>query len=212
MAEYCHCMHFNLKCCRRRFVRVREVDQLQGKYLSGYDSYFYYRQAKTIVTEGRLPDRDYMQSYPDGLNLRGRANLNCYALAYLYKAIRTFAPDISIENVAIYYPVILFTLILILFFCLTTLFFDKSTALIAVTIFATIPAAVIRTHAGWADRDPLSLLAWVGVHLFLYRSLSIPLSKGTSIRTIRTSIGDQYGGLGIDMARCRTSIADHRCL
>jgi len=79
------------------FVRVREANQLQDKYLSGYDAYFYYRQAKTIVAEGRLPDRDYMQHSPVGLNLRGRANLNCYAIAYLYKVIRLFAPDISIN-------------------------------------------------------------------------------------------------------------------
>lgn len=157
------------------FVRVKEVDQLQDKYLSGYDSYFYYRQAKTIITEGRLPDRDYMQNYPDGLNLRGRANLNCYAIAYLYKGIRIFASDISIERVAIYYPVICFILILIVFFGLTNLLFGKLISLIAVTIFATIPAAVNRTHAGWADRDPLSLLTWLACIYFYvaaYQALS----------------------------------------
>ncbi|MCY3740947.1 MAG: hypothetical protein OXH00_07995 [Candidatus Poribacteria bacterium] len=157
------------------FVRVKEADQLQDKYLSGYDSYFYYRQAKTIITEGRLPDRDYMQNYPDGLNLRGRANLNCYAIAYLYKGIRIFAPDISIESVAIYYPVILFILILIIFFGLTNLLFGKPISLIAVTILATIPAALARTHAGWADRDPLSLLAWLACLYFFvaaYQALS----------------------------------------
>jgi len=79
------------------FVRVREANQLQDKYLSGYDAYFYYRQAKTIIAEGRLPDRDYMQHSPVGLNLRGRANLNCYAIASLYKVIRLFSPDISIN-------------------------------------------------------------------------------------------------------------------
>ena len=157
------------------FVRVKEADQLKNKYLSGYDSYFYYRQAKTIITDGQLPDRDYMQNYPDGLNLRGRANLNCYAMAYLYKGIRVFAPDVTIERVAIYYPVILFTFVLIIFFGLTNLFFDRSTSLIAVLIFATIPAAVIRTHAGWADRDVLSLLVWLACIYFYvaaYQALS----------------------------------------
>lgn len=36
------------------FVRVKEVDQLQDKYLSGYDAYFYYRQAKTIIKVGEF--------------------------------------------------------------------------------------------------------------------------------------------------------------
>ena len=179
------------------FVRVREVDKLQGKYLSGYDSYFYYRQAKTIVTEGRLPDRDYMQSYPDGLNLRGRANLNCYAIAYLYKAIRTFAPDISIERVAIHYPVILFTLILILFFLLTNLFFNKSTALIAVTIFATIPAAVVRTHAGWADRDPLSLLTWIACLYFYIAAYRARSQNGHRYLPFALLSGISMGALGL---------------
>lgn len=158
------------------FVRVKEVDQLQDKYLSGYDSYFYYRQAKTIITEGQLPDRDYMQNYPDGLNLRGRANLNCYGIAYLYKGIQLFAPDISIESVAIYYPVICFILILIVFFGLTNLLFDKSISVIAVTILATIPAALPRTHAGWADRDPLSLLIWL-LCLYFYVAAYQALSQ-----------------------------------
>ena len=65
-------------------VRVNGVERLQDKYLSGFDSYFYYRQAKTIIAEGSLPDLDFMQNYPDGLDLGGMANLNCYALPYLY--------------------------------------------------------------------------------------------------------------------------------
>ena len=157
------------------FVRARAADQLEDKYLSGYDSYFYYRQAKTIIAEGQLPDRDYMQNYPDGLNLRGRANLNCYAIAYLYKGIRTFMPDVTIESVAIYYPIILFISILIIIFSLTNLLFGKSTSLIVVTIFATIPAAVDRTYAGWADRDALSLLIWLACIYFYiaaYQALS----------------------------------------
>ena len=108
-----------------------------------------------------------MQNYPDGLDLRGRANLNCYAIAYLYKITQIFAPDISVEKVAIYYPVILFILILITLFGLTKLLFGESVSLIVVTIFATIPAAVDRTHAGWADRDALSLLAWL-VCIYFY--------------------------------------------
>lgn len=178
------------------FVRIREADQLQDKYLSDYDSYFYYRQAKTIVTEGRLPDRDYMQNYPDGLNLRGRANLNCYAIAYLYKGMRIFAPNISIEKVAIYYPVILFTLILILFFPLTNLFFDKSISLIAVTILATIPAVVVRTHAGWADRDPLSLLTWLAC-LYFYIAAYQALSQERRYLPLALLSGISMGALGL---------------
>jgi len=178
------------------FVRVKEVNQLQDKYLSGYDSYFYYRQAKTIVAEGRLPDRDYMQNYPDGLNLRGRANLNCYAIAYLYKVIRLFAPDISIERVAIYYPVILFTLSLLVFFGLTNLFFGKSISLIAVTILATIPAAVVRTHAGWADRDALSLLTWLAC-IYFYVAAYQALSQEKRYLPLALLSGISMGALGL---------------
>lgn len=186
------------------FVRVKEADQLQDKYLSGYDSYFYYRQAKTIIAEGQLPDRDYMQNYPDGLNLRGRANLNCYAIAYLYKGIRIFAPDTSIESVAIYYPVILFILILIIFFGLTNLLFGKPISLIAVTIFATIPAAVNRTNVGWADRDALSLLTWLACIYFYvaaYQALSeekqryIPLALLSGISM--GALGLTWPGVGL---------------
>ena len=178
------------------YVRVREANQLQDKYLSGYDSYFYYRQAKTIATEGRLPDRDYMQHSPDGLNLRGRANLNCYAIAYLYKGIRIFAPEISIERVAIYYPVICFTLILIVFFGLTNLLFNKSISLIAVTILATIPAAVTRTHAGWADRDSLSLLTWL-LCIYFYVAAYQALSQERRYLPLALFSGVSMGALGL---------------
>ena len=179
------------------FVRVKEADQLQDKYLGGYDSYFYYRQAKTIITEGRLPDRDYMQNYPDGLNLRGRANLNCYGIAYLYKGIRVFAPDVTIERVAIYYPVILFILILIIFFGITNLLFDKSISLIAVLIFATIPAAVIRTHAGWADRDALSLLAWLVCIYFYIAAYQVSSQERRRYLPLALLSGMSMGALGL---------------
>ncbi len=179
------------------FVRVKEVNQLQDKYLSGYDSYFYYRQARTIVAEGRLPDRDYMQHSPDGLDLRGRANLNCYAIAYLYKTIRIFAPEISLERVAIYYPVICFTLILIVFFGLTHLLFDKSISLIAVTILATIPAAVDRTHAGWADRDSLSLLTWLACIYFYFAACQALSQERQRYLPLALLSGISMGSLGL---------------
>ncbi len=177
-------------------VRVKGVEQLQDKYLCGYDAYFYYRQAKTIIAEGSLPERDYMQNSPDGLDLRGRANLNCYAIAYLYKITRIFAPNISMEKVAIYYPVVLFILILIILFGLTRLLFGESVSLIVVTIFATIPAAVGRTHAGWADRDPLSLLAWL-VCMFFYVKAYQMHTQGKRYIPFALLSGISMGALGL---------------
>lgn len=177
-------------------VRVKEVEHFQGKYLSGYDSYFYYRQAKTIIAEGRLPERDYMQNYPNGLNLRGRANLNCYGIAYFYKCIQIILPDISVEKAAIYYPIILFIFILIILFILTKLLFGESISLIAVTIFATIPAVVYRTHAGWADRDPLSLLAWLVCIYFYLKAYQVHTLKKQYILFALLS-GISMGALGL---------------
>ena len=137
-----------------------------------------------------------MQHHPEGVNLRGRANLNCYAIAYLYKCIRIFAPKISIERVAIYYPVICFILILILFFGLTSHLFDKSTALIAVTILATIPAAVSRIFAGWADRDALSLLMWLAC-LYFYVAAYRSLSQGRRYLPLALLSGISMGALGL---------------
>ena len=149
------------------FSRVKEVDLLQGKYLLGYDSYFYLRQAKTVIDRGRLPARDYMQHYPEGLDLRQRANLNCYAIAYFYKLARLFRPNISIEQSTIYYPLFCFILSLLMFFMLARMFLSTSAALFAVTFFVALPGDFVRTHAGWADRDGLSLLEWL-MSVFFY--------------------------------------------
>ena len=108
-----------------------------------------------------------MQHYPEGLDLRQRANLNCYAIAYFYKLARLFRPNISIEQSTIYYPVLCFILSLLMFFMLARLFLGTSAALFAVTFFVALPGDFVRTYAGWADRDGLSLLEWL-VSVFFY--------------------------------------------
>ncbi|RKU18739.1 hypothetical protein C6503_08785 [Candidatus Poribacteria bacterium] len=95
-----------------------------------------------------------------------------------------------------YYPVILFILTLIIFFGLTNLLFNKSISLIALTIFATIPATIDRTHAGWVDRDPLSLLTWLACVYFYVKAYQA-LSQEKRYLPLALLSGISMGALGL---------------
>ncbi len=140
------------------FVRTSQVKVLQGQYLVHLDSYLYDYQAKIIIREGRLPERDNMRYVPFGVQNNQRANLNAYALAYFYQFLRLFIPSITLERAAIAYPVFCFTLALIAFTLLVDKLFSRAVALLAVTMLAIVPALVPNTMAGVADRDALTLL------------------------------------------------------
>lgn len=102
-------------------VRTRHVKFLRGKYLTGNDPYLFYRQARMIVKDGKLPQRDEMRYVPIGVNLNKRATVNSYAIAYFYKLCRMFFPSITLEQAAIGYPVVCFTFALIAFTLLVSM-------------------------------------------------------------------------------------------
>ncbi len=81
-----------------------------------------------------------------------------------------FAPTITLEQAAIYYPVLCFALSLPLFFLLTRRLLGRDVALLATTVLAVVPTILFRTLAGFADKDALSLLFILAVFYLYVRS------------------------------------------
>lgn len=106
------------------FLRVQNLPLLEGKYPLDNDSVRFLRQAKIIVQDGKLPQRDMMRWLPLGRDMSRQLSLSSYAIACLYKFLRIFKPSITIERAAIYYPVICFSFSLLVFFALIDRLFD----------------------------------------------------------------------------------------
>ena len=160
-------------------IRLKRVSSLEGKYLRGHDPYHFYHYAKLILKNDGLPKQDMTAWMPSGVPTNEQLTLNSYVIAYLYKFLKLFLPAITLEQVAIYYPVICFALSLIAFFLLVSALFNSSFALLCTTILAIVPALISRTESGFADRDSLCLL-----ELFLSFYFYAKFQKATSAKRL----------------------------
>lgn len=132
------------------FLRVQNLPLLAGKYPLDNDSVRFLRQAKIIVQDSKLPQRDMMRWLPLGRDMSRQLSLSSYTIAYLYKFLKIFTPSVTIEQTAIYYPIICFSLNILVFFALINRLFDRYTALISTSIFAVFPSLVPRSMAGFS--------------------------------------------------------------
>ncbi len=152
-------------------------DATTGNYTLGpdLDPFLFLRWAKYIAEHGRLMERDYMRYVPLGYKTADETALVSYIIAYLYKFLQTFYKDITIEFVAIIYPVIFFVLAVISFFLFTRRIFVKYSvhkrnvaALIATAFFVVMPSLVHRTVAGIPEKEAGGLFfMFLSLYLFV---------------------------------------------
>lgn len=186
-------------------VRITHIKSLQGKYVIDYDPCLFYYQAKIIVENGRLPERDSMRYVPIGIQTNQHANLNSYAIAYFYKLIHFFNSSITLEQAAIVYPIVCFVLALIAFTLLVIRLFSREVALLSMTIFAITPVSVQPTVAGFADRDGLYLLEMLVVFYFYVWANQVNGIRKQILLTVTSGIitgilALTWPGVGIIMA------------
>ena len=148
-------------------LRIQNYSVLEGRYFLGTDAYRQVRQAKQIVKQGRLPAHDEMRAVPLGLDNSKQFSLYSYVLAYAFKGLRTINPNLELEQVAILYPVVVFALIAIVCFLLVQQLADTVVALFATIGLSVAPSIIVRTAAGFADRDAFTILLFLLI-LYLY--------------------------------------------
>ena len=155
------------------FIRTANIRHMEDEYLLGTDSYHFLRQADMIVSQGQLPEVDTQRWQPEGRDLSTSLNFFSYVLAYTYRILHWFFPNISIYMVAVYASVVCYALCLLVLYVLWRHVFDTSIALLAVNFTAIFPSLNLhRSAAGFADRDAFVLLLWLVMFLFYLKAES----------------------------------------
>ncbi len=133
------------------------IDQTSGKYLpSDPDACYELRVAQTLIDRGNIDGIDTMRN--PGLNLSFAQEMLPKVLAFAYKTLHLFGSDITIDKVAVLYPVVAFTIGLIIFFLLCWyLSRSKFAALIASTLLAYSPSYLSRNTAGVSSHEALGM-------------------------------------------------------
>ncbi|RKU33243.1 hypothetical protein C6499_01820 [Candidatus Poribacteria bacterium] len=150
------------------YLRVQNLKLLEERYLVGSDPYRYFRQARLIIEEGKLPDVEMARNFPEGLNLAERSTLFPKLLAASYKGIHSIFPAHSLHHVLSLYPPISVGIALIFLFLIAHHLFGRFTALLTLLMLAALPIFMQRTLAGYIDTDPLIvLLLFAGIYFYL---------------------------------------------
>jgi len=148
-------------------IRIQSLPSLQDRYLLGTDAYRLVRQSRVILEKGKLPKRDMMRAAPLGKDNSQQFTLYPYALAYAFRVLKPIIPGLTLDRVAILYPVLTFIPILIFFFLLARHLTDAITALYACIALSVAHGFIFRTMAGFADRDAFTILMFL-LSLYLF--------------------------------------------
>lgn len=135
------------------WIRVQGTSSIPDGQFTGHDPYLYYWQAHIISEHGQLPPRDMHRWLPLGRDLGQTLNLYSYFLAYIHKAIALCFPEVSLYHVSLYAPTLCF-LIALSSVCLF-LYYTNGLLFSGVVgvLLATLPGAILRSSAGFGDRD-----------------------------------------------------------
>lgn len=170
------------------FIRTANRPHLEDTFLLGTDSYRFLRQADLIVSQGHLPEIDKQRWQLEGRDLSTSLNFFSYVLAYSYRFLHWVFPSISLYTVAMYAPIVCFTLSLLVLFALCRHVFDSYIALLAVNFASIFPSLNLhRSTAGFADRDAFVLLLSLIMFLFYLKADTVILKTNVSSDTTSKS-------------------------
>ncbi len=177
------------------FIRTANQAHLEDSLLLGTDSYRFLRQADLIVSQGHLPEIDKQRWQLEGRDLSTSLNFYSYVLAYTYHLSHWVFPSINLYTVAVYTPIVCYTLCLLVLYVLCRQVFDSSIALLAVNFTAIFPSLNLhRSTAGFADRDAFILLLSLVMFLFYLKAeSSLQKPKLSSGIASKLSSGRQKG-------------------
>ena len=132
--------------------------------------FLYLSQAKTIVEDGTLPKVETHRWVPLGRDLRGTFQGYPYAIAYAYKLIRFFVPNVTIYQVQLFAPTVCFLIGLAVLCLFLYIRFGFSVAAIVGTLLVIMPGGIERSAAGFSDRDSWCwMLGAIAVTTYLWK-------------------------------------------
>ncbi|MFH1331677.1 MAG: STT3 domain-containing protein [archaeon] len=146
------------------YVRTRNlpllIDIVTGKYIAAdLDAQLFMRYSQYILEHGKLFALDLMRNYPLGFPTQIETPLLPYFVVYLYKFLHFFTPSITLEYVNVIYPAITTIVTLVFFFLFVRKLFNNNwIGLIATAFLAVMPSFLMRTMAGYSDKEALAVM------------------------------------------------------
>ena len=157
-------------CFATQSVRLNNVANLEGKNLIELDSYLFSRYAYYILNNS-LPENDIMRYYPTGFETNKELLAPSYTVALYYKIFQFFGSTLSATDVAIIYPVISIVIAMIFFFLFVRNVFNQKVAFISSLILAFLPGFLLRTSAGFVDKESIAMVFVFGFLYFISKTL-----------------------------------------
>ncbi|MEK6830838.1 MAG: STT3 domain-containing protein [Nanoarchaeota archaeon] len=142
------------------------------------DPWLFFRNAKTIIEDGGIPERDFMRNVPLGFDNSIEVPLLPYMIAWTYYGLKFIGIDNGIEYAGVIFPVIMFALTIISFFLFVREIFARKSeksvlkaniiALIASFFMIVIPIFLSRTVAGIPEKESAAFFfMFLSFYLFL---------------------------------------------
>ncbi len=128
----------------------------------------YVYQARKILEYGRMPEVDILRSSPLGEKTGRQLTFYPYIIAGIYRIIKFTGIDFGKFVVAL--PIIFLVLTVSVIYMLIWRVFGHKVAFLSVNILTVTPPFLVRTYAGFADRDGLVLLLSMLTFLFYIQS------------------------------------------
>lgn len=160
------------------YTRTRNIPMLDSQYLVSPDDPYIFLRYSQYIADGGLPDNDTLRHYPEGLDPHYENNFIAYLAGYSLNFANVFNPDINMVDIASYLIPTLFVLSLFVFFFLAKEILNSNKfALIATAILAFSPAILLRTVAGFLEKEPVFLLMFFLSMLFFIKAYKAKESK-----------------------------------
>ena len=180
-------------------IRTSNLPILNGQ-LADPDAHLFYRYAEYILEHGKLFANDPLRYYPLGYSTGGENVFVSYFIVWLYKFLNFFNPALTLKQVDIMYPAIVFIPALIFFYLLVKRLFDWRVGLVASSFLIVLPAFLFRTMSGVSDKEGLAIL-FLFMCLYFYvvawqsktRNKAILFGALSGISTIL--LGATWGGV-----------------
>lgn len=164
-------------------MRTSNLSYLDSEVI-GTDAKRFLHQTRIISEKGSMPQKDFMRSFPIGRSSDSQLTFFPYLIAYIYRLLYIFIPKISLEKIAIFYPIVFSTITWFILYALVSRLLGKATALLTINLIVITPVLVSRSSAGYADRDSLCLfLGLTSYYLYICSYQSVNSFKRLSLST-----------------------------
>jgi asparagine N-glycosylation enzyme membrane subunit Stt3 len=157
-------------CFFTQLVRVNNIPNLEGKNLIELDSYVFARYAYYIINSS-LPEIDTLRYYPTGFETNRELLAPSYTVALYYKISQWMGSTLSATDIAIIYPVISIVIAMIFFFLFVKNLFNQKIAFVASLILAFLPGFLLRTSAGFVDKESVAMIFFFGFLYFISKTI-----------------------------------------